>query len=57
MTRAKRSVLAVLGAMLIVPIALTLTVQDASATGYALEYARDGGIACNPGGTSDCPQS
>jgi hypothetical protein len=54
-SRKMRLTMALCGAALVAPVAMALTADVASATGYALMFDLDGGAACNPGGPSDCP--
>jgi hypothetical protein len=50
-----RLTMALCGAALVAPVAMALTADVASATGYALMWSLDGTAACDPGNNSDCP--
>jgi hypothetical protein len=43
-----------IGTIMALPLALALTANTASATGYALEYRSDGSAGCTEGRSIDC---
>jgi len=49
-----RFILVAFGIALVIPVALTLASDVASASGYMVASGRTG-IVCNPGGGEDCP--
>jgi uncharacterized protein YdbL (DUF1318 family) len=49
-----RIAMVAIGTIMAAPVALALTADTASATGYALMYRTDGSAACSEGTNSEC---
>ena len=53
--KATRIVMLSVGTVMALPVVMTMTAGDASATGYAIEYDAFGGNTCQPQETGVCP--